>query len=78
MWQLNSKLCSQTGSYSEILVYLAKGARNNQRSLTFHSSQTSHSGWKFSASTHVSECLWMDINFLIFTTEFKRYLQLIP
>lgn len=45
MWRLNSKLCSQTGSYSEILVYLGKGVKNSQQSLTFHSSQTSHSGW---------------------------------
>uniref|UniRef100_G1L2L1 Galectin like n=2 Tax=Ursidae TaxID=9632 RepID=G1L2L1_AILME len=34
--------------------------------------------WKFSVSTHVSECLWMDTNFLIFTTAFKRYLQSTP
>ncbi|KAF6104010.1 galectin like [Phyllostomus discolor] len=34
--------------------------------------------WKFSVSTHVSECLWMDINFLIFTTALTRYLQLTP
>ena len=44
-WQLNSKQCSQTDSYSEILVYLGKGVKNSQRSLTSHSSQTSHSGW---------------------------------
>uniref|UniRef100_A0A2K6BH14 Galectin like n=1 Tax=Macaca nemestrina TaxID=9545 RepID=A0A2K6BH14_MACNE len=34
--------------------------------------------WKFFVSTHVSECLWMDTNFLIFTIAFKRYLQLTP
>nr|KAF6328897.1 galectin like [Pipistrellus kuhlii] len=34
--------------------------------------------WKFSASTLVSECLWTDINFLIFTTACKRYLPLTP
>lgn len=45
MWPLNSKLCSQTGNYSEILVYLGKGVKNSPQSLTFHSSQTSHSGW---------------------------------
>uniref|UniRef100_A0A4X1WAL0 Galectin like n=2 Tax=Sus scrofa TaxID=9823 RepID=A0A4X1WAL0_PIG len=31
--------------------------------------------WKFFVNTHVSECLWMDTNFLIFTTAFKHYLQ---
>uniref|UniRef100_A0A2K5S6D4 Galectin like n=1 Tax=Cebus imitator TaxID=2715852 RepID=A0A2K5S6D4_CEBIM len=34
--------------------------------------------WKFFVSTHVSECLWMDTNFLIFTIVFKHYLQLTP
>uniref|UniRef100_A0A8C6BVJ3 Galectin like n=3 Tax=Cetacea TaxID=9721 RepID=A0A8C6BVJ3_MONMO len=34
--------------------------------------------WKSFVSTHVSECLWMDTNFLIFTTAFKRYLQSTP
>uniref|UniRef100_A0ABI7YBW3 Uncharacterized protein n=1 Tax=Felis catus TaxID=9685 RepID=A0ABI7YBW3_FELCA len=36
---------------------------------------TSYSGWKFFVSTHVSERLWMDTNFFIFTTTFKCYLQ---
>lgn len=36
------------------------------------------SRWRFFASTHVSECLWMDTNFLIFTIVFKHYLPLIP
>jgi len=63
---------------SEILVYLAKEVKNSPQSLTFHSSQTSHSGWKFSVSTHASECLWMDTNFLISTTAFRRYLQSTP
>ena len=49
-----------------------------QRSLTSHSSQTSHPGWKSFVSIRVSECLWMDTNFFIFTTTFKRYLQWTP
>lgn len=36
------------------------------------------SRWRFFVSTHVSEYLWMDTNFLIFTIVFKHYLQLIP
>uniref|UniRef100_A0A4W2HFW5 Galectin like n=1 Tax=Bos indicus x Bos taurus TaxID=30522 RepID=A0A4W2HFW5_BOBOX len=34
--------------------------------------------WKSFVSTRVLECLWMDTNFLIFTTAFKRYLQSTP
>lgn len=34
--------------------------------------------WRFFVSTHVSEYLWTDTNFLIFTIVFKHYLQLIP
>ncbi|EDL97951.1 rCG23337, isoform CRA_b [Rattus norvegicus] len=78
MWRLNSKLCSRTGSSSETLVYQEKEAKSSQQSLTFRSSRTSRSGWRFCANTLASECLWMDTSSLIFTIVSKRYLQLTP
>lgn len=64
--------------FTETLASQEKEAKSARQPLTFHSFQTSRSGWRFFASTHVPGCLWIDTNFLILIIVFKHYLQLTP